>query len=314
MNSKILQSFNLIYTSTILILLVISSSCSPVAIYQKQSIKHVEHHDIHSEYFVKDSLKMKYWMGGQGPVLLFLHGFGGDALMTWKNEMSELSKEYTVLAPDLLWFGESTAPYTPSLASQRKAIELLLKNLDIDTLSLIGQSYGGFLAIDLAQNNSAVIQKMCIANSPGMTFNRKYLDSISLKLGVDKIEDGFVFEDYKKFQLLVNISSVKDTHIPDKLMKQIYKSYFDQHHTELKQLMASLTHEPEREEVIDILKQMNIMVLWGEHDELFVLSEGKRFATSINAPLVIIENAGHAPQMDNHKQFTAEIVKFFQLK
>jgi pimeloyl-ACP methyl ester carboxylesterase len=115
--------------------------------------------------------KIHYHKGGNGPVLLFIHGFALDAMMNWVDQMILFSNQYTVIAPDLLWFGQSNSSKHPDLSSQREAIERLLKDLNIEKVHVIGQSYGGFIAIDLAIKNPGLVDKLCIANSAVTTFD-----------------------------------------------------------------------------------------------------------------------------------------------
>jgi pimeloyl-ACP methyl ester carboxylesterase len=55
-----------------------------------------------------------------------------------------------------------------------------------------------------------------------------------------------------------------------------------------------------------------MMVLWGEKDELFPMKEGEKFANSVDAKLMVIHNAGHAPQIDRPSKFTKAICDFLR--
>ena len=43
--------------------------------------------------------RLKYRIGGKGPLVLLIHGMAGSAT-TWKQVMPALSEHFTVLAPD----------------------------------------------------------------------------------------------------------------------------------------------------------------------------------------------------------------------
>jgi pimeloyl-ACP methyl ester carboxylesterase len=53
--------------------------------------------------------EVSYRMGGEGPVVLLIHGMAGSS-RTWKDVMPILAEDHTVLAPDLLGHGESAKP------------------------------------------------------------------------------------------------------------------------------------------------------------------------------------------------------------
>jgi pimeloyl-ACP methyl ester carboxylesterase len=262
--------------------------------------------------FKSNSETIHYWKGGKGPVILFLHGFGLDALLTWRNELITLSRTHTVIAPDLLWFGKSYSKAIPNLASQRKAIEEVLSHLCIDSLSIVGQSYGGFIALDLAATSSLKIEKLVIANCPGTTFHLSDLGSVCAAYGVREIDELFVFDDPKQLQRLINLSTFSNPTIKTKLSVELYKHYFAANHDERRTLMRSLPLEQQRFEDPSIFRNYHMMVLWGEKDELFALSEGERFAESTSAKLEVIPKCGHAPQVDDHHSFLKLIRQFFQ--
>jgi pimeloyl-ACP methyl ester carboxylesterase len=286
-------------------------SCNPVVFVKKQGARQLKRKDILPFTLSTENFTMKYWKGGNGPVLLFLHGFGGDALFTYQNELAILAKNHTVIAPDLLWFGESHSSLPTNIESQISAIERLLKELNVDTFSLIGQSYGGFIAVLLAEKFPEKIDRLCIANSPGPVYNKALIDEVCETHGFSSIQDAFVFDTYEGVQPLLDLASYSNTKFPVWLLKLMYETNFSSYKNEQRGLLSSLMAEPERPEAIDALKRMHVMVLWGEYDELFYLSEGQRFADAINAKFVVIKDVGHAPQMDDRKAFTKVVKEFF---
>jgi pimeloyl-ACP methyl ester carboxylesterase len=286
-------------------------SCNPVLFVKKQGARQLKRKDILPQTLTTEDYTMKYWKGGNGPVILFLHGFGGDALFTYQNELAILAKNHTVIAPDLLWFGESNSSLPATIESQIVAIERLLKELNVDTFSMIGQSYGGFIAVLMAEKYPEKIDRLCIANSPGPMFNKALIDEVCESHGFGSIQEAFVFDSYAGVQPLLDLASYSNTKFPVWLLKLMYQSDFSANKNEQRGLLTSLIAEPERPEAIAALKRMNVMVLWGEYDELFYLSEGERFANSIKAKFTIIKDVGHAPQMDDRKAFTKVVADFF---
>jgi pimeloyl-ACP methyl ester carboxylesterase len=149
-----------------LLLGIVLASCNPVAFRVKSTTRKLAKEQVTSHFFENDSLKLKFWKGGKGPALIFIHGFGGDALLSWEKQLSFFAKEHTVIAPDLLWFGESTSLMQPNLSSQTEAIIDLMDYLKLEKATIVGQSYGGFVAIQLAQKEPNRIQKLVFANCP----------------------------------------------------------------------------------------------------------------------------------------------------
>ena len=62
-----------------------------------------------NKYETVNGIKIHYVIGGKGEPLLLIHGFGQNWFM-WDRLMPELSKHFTIVAPDLLGVGESGKP------------------------------------------------------------------------------------------------------------------------------------------------------------------------------------------------------------
>jgi hypothetical protein len=58
-----------------------------------------------------NGIKMHYVIGGQGEPIVLLHGWP-QTWYEWRHIMSALAKTYTVIAPDLRGFGDSSKPVT----------------------------------------------------------------------------------------------------------------------------------------------------------------------------------------------------------
>ena len=61
------------------------------------------------QYAMVNGVKIHYVTGGKGEPLLLVHGFGQNWYM-WNRLLPELSKHFTVIAPDLRGVGESDKP------------------------------------------------------------------------------------------------------------------------------------------------------------------------------------------------------------
>jgi pimeloyl-ACP methyl ester carboxylesterase len=270
---------------------------------ERHSTKSLQKKEITSSVFQSDSFHIKYWIGGQGPTLVFIHGFGGNALISWEEELAHFAKTNTVVAYDLLWFGESYSNKIANLTTQTNALYSLLSYLKIDQATLVGQSYGGFVALNFAHSHPEMIEKLFIANSPGSTFDVSYLDSVCKVYNTNSIDELFVIVEPAGIQRLINLTTYSDKQIPNFLLKQMFAAYFDQNHEQMKSLMQSLPVDQNRIRDVSSIQKIPTLVLWGENDELFPKKEGEKFAKAIDAQFISIPECGHAPQIDDHESF-----------
>lgn len=112
--------------------------------------------------------RVGYRMAGQGPVILLIHGMAGSS-RTWRDVMPLLARHFTVLAPDLLGHGESAKPVGDySLGAYASGLRDLLGVLGIDRASVLGQSLGGGVAMQLAYQHPEIAERLILVGSGGL--------------------------------------------------------------------------------------------------------------------------------------------------
>jgi pimeloyl-ACP methyl ester carboxylesterase len=89
-------------------------------------------------------------IGGQGPAVLLLHGFG-DTGDTWEPLAEVLVKEHTVIIPDLRGMGLSSHPEAGyEKAAQARDIAAVLDQLKIQKVALVTHDIGNMVGYALA--------------------------------------------------------------------------------------------------------------------------------------------------------------------
>lgn len=111
---------------------------------------------------------LRYFRAGEGPVLLLVHGMAGSAA-TWKHVMPRLARDYTVLAPDLLGHGQSAKPRTDySLGAHAATMRDFLVAVGIEKATVIGQSLGGGIAMQMAYQHPDRVERLVLVGSGGL--------------------------------------------------------------------------------------------------------------------------------------------------
>jgi pimeloyl-ACP methyl ester carboxylesterase len=109
-----------------------------------------------------------YRTGGEGPVILLLHGIAGSS-RTWREVMPALGARYRVLAPDLLGHGESAKPVGDySLGAYASGLRDLLDALEIPSATVVGHSFGGGVAMQLAYQHPERCDRLVLVASGGL--------------------------------------------------------------------------------------------------------------------------------------------------
>jgi pimeloyl-ACP methyl ester carboxylesterase len=108
---------------------------------------------------------LHFFEKGQGPALLFLHGFCESGEM-WRHLADSLSTQYRVLCPDLPGFGASpiTHPIT-CLEDVAEQLEVWIDAHQIKNPIVLGHSLGGYVALALLERMGDRIQAIGLLHS-----------------------------------------------------------------------------------------------------------------------------------------------------
>lgn len=112
--------------------------------------------------------RMTYRTGGEGPVLLLIHGMAGSAT-TWKHVMPILCRRFRVVAPDMPGHGDSAKGAGDySLGNLASSLRDLLVALGHERATIVGQSLGGGVAMQLAYQFPERCERLVLVSSGGL--------------------------------------------------------------------------------------------------------------------------------------------------
>ena len=109
--------------------------------------------------------------GGHGPVVLFLHGAGGNHLSWWQ-QVPVFAEEYRCITADQRGFGQSPdVPGGPGPAALATDALALLDHLQIRRAAIVAQSMGGWAAVGAALRAPERFWAIVLANTVGNLTN-----------------------------------------------------------------------------------------------------------------------------------------------
>ncbi|MDY0329152.1 MAG: alpha/beta fold hydrolase [Thiomonas sp.] len=123
---------------------------------------------------VAAGIRTNYHDVGSGPPLLLIHGSGPgvSAWANWRLVIPALARQARVVAPDMVGFG-----YTDRPPGQRYDMDVwvgqalgLLDALGIERADLVGNSFGGALALALAIRQPQRVRRLVLMGSVGVKF------------------------------------------------------------------------------------------------------------------------------------------------
>jgi 4,5:9,10-diseco-3-hydroxy-5,9,17-trioxoandrosta-1(10),2-diene-4-oate hydrolase len=115
---------------------------------------------------VVEGLTARYFVAGAGPALVLLHG-DGDSKFSWTWVLPALARTYRVYALDLPGFGDvQLSDYRPEFFV--RFVAGFLDALDIPRAAVIGNSFGGLVALRLALAAPARVSALGLVDSAGL--------------------------------------------------------------------------------------------------------------------------------------------------
>jgi pimeloyl-ACP methyl ester carboxylesterase len=262
---------------------------------------------------------VRYRMAGTGPVILLIHGMAGSS-RTWREVMKILARDHTVIAPDLLGHGESAKPMGDySLGAYASGLrDLLVGALGVESATLVGQSLGGGVAMQLAYQHPELCQRLVLVASGGLgrevSWVLRALTLPGAEYVIPPLFPRFARRAGEKVMRFFRDRGVRAPHIAE-----MWNAY------------ASLTETPNRHAFIRTVRavidpggqtvsardrlylaaHVPTMIVWGDRDDIIPVAHAH--ATHDLLPqsrLEIFEGAGHFLHVEHPLRF-AELLRDF---
>lgn len=126
------------------------------------------------ESVVAHGIRTNYLQAGSGKPVVLVHGSGPGvtAYANWRLTMPHLAKRYRVIAPDMAGFGFTERPAGINYGIQTWADQLvgLLDALSIERASVVGNSFGGAIALRAATQHPDRVDRLVLMGSVGVPF------------------------------------------------------------------------------------------------------------------------------------------------
>ena len=251
---------------------------------------------------------LHYWSGGasagKAPTVVLVHGFGGSAIWLWYPQVADLARDHRLVVPDLLWFGDSRSDERDfTIDHQVRALEALLDRLGDREVDLVGVSYGGLVAHELASDRAAAVRHLVLVDTPGRVYTLDDYHLLCRRLGVDHLGKVLIPHDTAGVEALLSLAYFDPPWIPGFALQQTLTALYAPYREERVALLDSLLHDVAAIEARPVTLRAQPSVIWGRQDPVFPLEVGERLARSLKTPLRVLENARHAPNLEHPEEF-----------
>jgi len=251
------------------------------------------------------TIKTTYLLCGNGEPVIFLHGAGAGAV-TWYPSIHTISKNFQVLAPDIVGYGESDKPDAPyNRPYFSKWLKDFLKELKISKAHIVGLSQGGAIALQFAIDNPEMVDKLVLVDAAGLGAKVSFWPLLGM-IWMNSFPSSMASR-FNSPYILHKPTNRDPNHIGysiDVLKSKGGKKAFKQGRG------TAVSKIPE-----ELLKQIEneTLIIWGKDDKLFSVEYGEAAAKIIpNAKLRLIQDAGHLPLMDQPEIFNKILGDFLK--
>jgi len=244
---------------------------------------------------------------GKGKPVIFVHGWTMSHSI-WERQVHDLADRFRVVAFDNRGHGDSDKPNSnydfDEFSSDLRSV---LEQLDLSNATLVGWSMGVSISLRyLERYGDDRVSKLVLINGPiklvssddfpysmsDETVEKYFRERIDNRPMRERqfISSGFFTPHPEAINWLTEIAMKTPMHIAMKCVKHQAK-------LDMRNLLSRIT--------------IPVLVEYGRHDPFYPVSLGEYVSRSIrDSKLVIFENSGHYPFLEESEQFNKELSSF----
>jgi pimeloyl-ACP methyl ester carboxylesterase len=247
---------------------------------------------------------------GSGDPVLLIHGSGPgvSGWANWRLTIPHLAKQFRVIAPDILGFGYTERPDGVEYGAEAWLAHLvgLLDALDLDRVSIVGNSFGGSLALKLATRYPERVDRLVLMGSVGVVF--------PITPGLDEV---WGYEpSVSNMRHLLDVFAYDPKYATDELAELRYRASI---RPGVQEAYAAMFPEPRQSKVLEMAVPENeiaslpheTLIVHGRDDRVIPASNSLRLLDLIeNSQLHMFARCGHWVQIEHTDRFNTLVESF----
>lgn len=261
-----------------------------------------------------DGIVTNYHEQGSGRPLILLHGSGPgvSAWQNWQRVIPRLAEKYRVIAPDVVGFGFTKRPdeREPNIKLWVEHLAGLLEAMDLDRVTLVGNSFGGALSLAMMARHPGRVQSLVLMGTPAGEFEQTggLADSYNFEPTLENMEAMMMRFPYDP-------SIVTPEMVKSRLAVAQVNSGIDT----IRKLQPKPSDGDKPRIVRGVpLEQLNAitvptLILHGREDRVIPLDVAVRMHRHLaNSELHVFGKCGHWVQLEREDRFVGELDAFLE--
>ena len=247
---------------------------------------------------------------GAGDSVLLLHGSGPgvSAWANWRLVLPSLAENFRVLAPDIAGFGFTDRPdgIRYDMETWLKHALDFLDTMEIEQAHVVGNSFGGSLAVALAVQAPERISRLVLMGSVGLEF--ELTEGLDLTWGyTPSIEN---------MRQLLDLFAYDRSLVNDELARLRYEASI---RPGVQESYAAMFPAPRQDGIRKICSseadvrniEHETLIIHGRDDRIIPVSVSEHLFRCIkNSQLHIFGNCGHWTQIEHNRRFNQLVSDF----
>lgn len=256
-------------------------------------------------FFDLDGTRAHCVTAGEGKPVVLLHGWG-SSWHVWQWTIPSLTKaHFRVCAPDLIGHGDSAKPPLAYVAEDYDAyLEALLVHLGISSVTLMGHSLGGHIALRYAVIHPSQVNCLVLINP---LYTKEQLAPWIGRLTNLRLSE-FLYWVFPYWLLRSGMEW------PTRSLRQLPSSFKDKTARDYKVAHPRIVNSLHTlEDLRPRLEQVSAptLIVWGSRDGLLKPTSFPPLVQKIpTAQGYKVERAGHMPQAEAVEEFNAVVLDF----
>jgi pimeloyl-ACP methyl ester carboxylesterase len=258
-----------------------------------------------------NGIKTNYLEAGKGDPVVLIHGSGPGvtSYANWRLVLPALAENFRVLAPDMVGFGFSERPANIEYGVQTWADQVvgLMDTLELPKAHLVGNSFGGAIALRIATQHPDRVGKLVLMGSMGVPF--------PITAGLERVW-GYEpsFENMRK---VLDVFAYSRDLVNDELAEVRYRGSIQ---PGFQESFAAMFPAPRQRWVEamctpeDEIRRLphRTLIVHGREDQVIPVQTSLRLMELIdNADLSVFSHCGHWSMIERTKDFNRSVSEFF---
>ena len=258
-----------------------------------------------------NGIKTNYLQAGKGDPVVLIHGSGPGvtSYANWRLVLPALAENFRVVAPDMVGFGFSERPANIEYSVQTWADQVvgLMDTLELPKAHLVGNSFGGAIALRIATQHPERVGKLVLMGSMGVPF--------PITEGLERV---WGYEpSFENMRRVLDVFAYSRELVNDELAEVRYRGSIQ---PGFQESFAAMFPAPRQRWVEamctpeDDIRRLphRTLIVHGREDQVIPVQTSLRLMELIdNADLSVFSHCGHWSMIERTADFNRSVSEFF---